>query len=212
MINLEPRARGAVAPVTEQAQQAMASESRRIAYLIARDGVRATRRWVERTRRLYCDALASGASHASIPEYRPLFEEAVREFDEWLAAQELDEGVRMREQDFDKIASEELAQRRSRETPDNEDRSSGYALVNVLKPEAFAGEHLPGSINIPQGEEEHFESRFDEDKEIIVCCASFDCQASPSVARELTRRGFTAVRDYEGGVKDWEAGGKPIER
>jgi rhodanese-related sulfurtransferase len=29
------------------------------------------------------------------------------------------------------------------------------------------------------------------------------------VARELARRGFTAVRDYEGGIQDWKAGGQP---
>lgn len=117
----------------------------------------------------------------------------------------------MAQADFDTITREDLAQRMSRQKPDNQARLGGYALVNVLKPEAFAKERLPGSINIPQGREQDFEARFDKDKEIIVYCASFDCQASPSVARELAQRGFTAVQDYEGGIEDWKADGKPIE-
>jgi hypothetical protein len=65
----------------------MASERRRIEFLLARDGPRATREWVERTRDIYRDALASGVGLVSAPEYRRLYETAVREFDEWLAAQ-----------------------------------------------------------------------------------------------------------------------------
>jgi hypothetical protein len=38
------------------------------------------------TRRLYADALASASSHASAPECRRLFDEAIRDFDGWLAA------------------------------------------------------------------------------------------------------------------------------
>ena len=71
----------------------MTSERHRIAFLLARDGAPSTGQWVERTCRLYREALASKASHASIPEYRPLFEDAVREFDEWLATQEPDQGA-----------------------------------------------------------------------------------------------------------------------
>jgi protein required for attachment to host cells len=41
-------------------------------FLLARDGLQPTREWVERTRRIYADALASASSHASAPEYRRL--------------------------------------------------------------------------------------------------------------------------------------------
>ena len=97
----------------------------------------------------------------------------------------------------------------ARSKPDNLDRKEGFALVNVLGPEAFAKEHIPWSINIPRGKEDEFEARFEKQKEIVVYCASPECQASPSVARALAERGFTAVRDYEGGLKDWKAGGQP---
>ncbi|HET6655112.1 MAG TPA: hypothetical protein VFH57_02600 [Gammaproteobacteria bacterium] len=50
-----------------------------------RDGRAAARAWVERTRRLYAEAIATSHSHASLPQYRPEFEASIRVFDAWLA-------------------------------------------------------------------------------------------------------------------------------
>lgn len=60
------------------------SESNRIELLVRRDGIDKARTWVERTLKLYRDAIASG-SHAATNEYRPLFEQSIREFEEWLS-------------------------------------------------------------------------------------------------------------------------------
>ena len=59
-------------------------ESERIEFLLARDGPEATRAWVERTLRIYRRALADPRNYANDPSYKPLFERAVREFEEWL--------------------------------------------------------------------------------------------------------------------------------
>jgi hypothetical protein len=59
------------------------SEKRRIELLVRRDGVGEARAWVERTLKLYREAIASG-SHAATKEYRPLFEQSIREFEDWL--------------------------------------------------------------------------------------------------------------------------------
>ncbi|MGH8615893.1 MAG: rhodanese-like domain-containing protein, partial [Gammaproteobacteria bacterium] len=99
--------------------------------------------------------------------------------------------------------------RRRTTVPD--DAEQGYALVNVLKPEAFEREHIPGSDYIPEGNEVTFEQRFSKDKEIIVYCASTDCHASDSVAEKLTKRGFTRVYDYAAGLRDWKQGGNSVE-
>ncbi|HSN71832.1 MAG TPA: rhodanese-like domain-containing protein [Steroidobacteraceae bacterium] len=109
------------------------------------------------------------------------------------------------------VDGEELKRRYDLEKPDNEDRLEGYALVNVLGPESHAKEHIPCSINIPKGQEDEFERRFDKDKEIVVYCASFECDASPTVASRLAERGFTKVRDYEGGIGDWKISGNRVE-
>ena len=62
-------------------------ESERIEFLLERDGLEATRAWVERTLVIYRHALADPRNYANDPSYKPLFERAVREFEEWLAAQ-----------------------------------------------------------------------------------------------------------------------------
>jgi rhodanese-related sulfurtransferase len=117
----------------------------------------------------------------------------------------------MAEQSYSTITRQELEQRVRTTLPDNQDAEQGYALVNVLKPEAFEREHIPGSINIPEGDESVFVNRFSKDKEIVVYCASTDCHASDSVAEKLTKRGFTRVYDYAAGLRDWKQGGNSVE-
>jgi rhodanese-related sulfurtransferase len=39
--------------------------------------------------------------------------------------------------------------------------------------------------------------------EIVVYCASFECQLSPEAAQKLVDAGYTKVYDFEGGLKDW---------
>ncbi|HYL17650.1 MAG TPA: hypothetical protein VEV20_03155 [Burkholderiales bacterium] len=60
-------------------------EAERIDFLLTRDGPQATRVWVERTLRMYREELGRPTSYASDAAYRPRFESAVREFEEWLA-------------------------------------------------------------------------------------------------------------------------------
>lgn len=110
------------------------------------------------------------------------------------------------------ITRQQLEHLIQRQNPENEDNTEGYALVNVLSPESFEEEHIPGSINIPQGEEEKFEQRFAKDKEIIVYCASESCDASPKAAEELRDRGFSKIYDYADGMKDWKEADNPVER
>lgn len=66
----------------------MTAEIERIRFLIARDGEEAARAWVRRTLDIYRDALRNRSSHVTAPEFRPLFEQAVREFEQWLDAVE----------------------------------------------------------------------------------------------------------------------------
>jgi len=117
----------------------------------------------------------------------------------------------MAAESFHKMDRQGLEKRMEREKPDNEHRSEGYALVNVLPREEFEKEHIRHSINIPVDDAGEFENRFDKNKEIVVYCASFDCDASPKAAEELIKRDFEKVYDYEGGLKDWKEAGDPVE-
>lgn len=113
--------------------------------------------------------------------------------------------------EMETISQAELSKRLAQEPPDNEDARKGYALVNVLGSEQFAKEHIPNSINIPKGREDEFEKRFSHDKEIIVYCASPECDASPNVAKDLQERGFERVLDFEGGMSSWKEADGPVE-
>lgn len=109
--------------------------------------------------------------------------------------------------DYHGISRKELEQRFKEQTPDNDSNSDGYALVNVLDPDLYERQHIVNSINIPRSELGKFEQRYDRDKEIIVYCASRECETSAEVARELLRRGFRNVYRYEKGLEDWKAAG-----
>ncbi|NIW86838.1 MAG: hypothetical protein GWN09_09655 [Gammaproteobacteria bacterium] len=68
----------------------MGREAGRIRFLVERDGREAARKWVEETLKAYRDAVHSPSSHASKPNYKPLFEESIREFEKWLAEESQD--------------------------------------------------------------------------------------------------------------------------
>lgn len=71
--------------MTEQLTIELAAEAARIAFLRERDGDLHARRWVERTLKIYRNAVHSTGNHASLPHYRPLFEDSIRDFEQWLA-------------------------------------------------------------------------------------------------------------------------------
>ena len=49
-----------------------------------------------------------------------------------------------------------------------------------------------------------------EDTEAIVYCAGPECHASEDAARELAEMGYSKVRRYVGGKKDWMDAGFPV--
>ena len=59
---------------------------RSIEFLLQRDGYEATREWVERTIGLYRAQIGPRGSYTTDATYRPRFEKAIREFEEWLGS------------------------------------------------------------------------------------------------------------------------------
>jgi len=64
------------------------SEKRRIEFLVHRDGLAGAQAWVERTLELYREVIVS-PGHGSTSEYRPRFEQSIRDFEAWLNDNEL---------------------------------------------------------------------------------------------------------------------------
>lgn len=96
------------------------------------------------------------------------------------------------------------------------DSGGDYLLINVLGLSSFQDRHIPGSINVPVDDSE-FVSRVEtragsRSRRIVVYCGSSECSASRIAAQRLTDAGFTDVSAYEGGVRDWEKAGLPLER
>lgn len=89
----------------------------------------------------------------------------------------------------------------------NEEQHRDFVLINVLSPEQFNQQHIRTSVNIPLGDD-NFVEKVNEvagskDREVVVYCASFDCDASEKAAEKLESEGFSRVYDYAGGTRDW---------
>ena len=95
--------------------------------------------------------------------------------------------------------------------PDTASKSRGYVLINVMRPADFAAQHIPRSINVPVEDIEVLEDLYSKQKEIILYCASPECDAAPRAARLLVANGFENVFGYERGLSDWREAGNRLE-
>jgi rhodanese-related sulfurtransferase len=88
-----------------------------------------------------------------------------------------------------------------------------FVLVDALSPMSYAHSHLPGAINLPPGwVDEHARRRIpDRDGEVVVYCASADCDSSVAVANRLIELGYRHVRHYAEGKRAWAEAGLPLE-
>ena len=89
----------------------------------------------------------------------------------------------------------------------NDTEERDFVLVNVLPRKVFNEEHIRTSVNIPL-EKDNFTDLVetvagDKNREIVVYCANFKCDASEKAAKKLEENGFSKIFDYEGGTEDW---------
>jgi rhodanese-related sulfurtransferase len=93
------------------------------------------------------------------------------------------------------------------------DGGADFVLVDALSPLSYAMGHLPGAVNIsPDWIDDRARRRIpDLDTEVVVYCADAGCDSSHKVAQRLIELGYRNVRHYEGGKRDWEAAGLPLE-
>ena len=83
-----------------------------------------------------------------------------------------------------------------------------FKLVDVLLPSAFRKWHIPSATNIQIDEIEEKASEFlDLKDEIIVYCASTECQSSVRAAKILDKLGYTDITVYKGGKREWDEKG-----
>jgi len=102
------------------------------------------------------------------------------------------------------INAKQLEQIMTDSAPDYSSRSEGYILVNTLPKNYFEKEHIAQSINVPDEQLKDLKQHFDTDKQIIVYCASTDCDSSLKAAKKLQEMGFRHTTDFEGGLDEWK--------
>ncbi len=81
-------------------------------------------------------------------------------------------------------------------------------LIDVREPVEHVEEHLPRALLIPAGELEKRCSEIDRTKPVVVMCRGGARGAK--AAAVLQARGFTGVRNLEGGIMAWKAAGQAV--
>lgn len=94
------------------------------------------------------------------------------------------------------------------------DRGDRFALFEVLPLVYFRKHHLPTAVNMPptQVATVAAERVPDRDTEIVLYCWDHDCPTSGWAGTELEAMGYTNVREYSAGKKDWVDAGLPMVR
>ena len=93
------------------------------------------------------------------------------------------------------------------------DHAEPFVLIETLPEEDFRKGHLPNAICVPPDRVVDLVPELYPDRaaEIIVYGADDQSLAAPQAARELGALGYTTVRVYRGGKKDWVNHGQPME-
>ncbi|HTX44114.1 MAG TPA: rhodanese-like domain-containing protein [Methanocella sp.] len=86
-----------------------------------------------------------------------------------------------------------------------------FILLDVRSREDYAKEHIKGAKSLPLDELDRAKQLFKPGDPIITYCDSFVCSASSSAAKILSRMGFTNVRDFKGGLREWKMNDLPTE-
>jgi rhodanese-related sulfurtransferase len=94
------------------------------------------------------------------------------------------------------------------------EQGDNIVVVEALPPNYYDEGHLPGALNMPHDQVDELAARLipDKDVEVVVYCANLECQNSVAASQRLAELGYSAVREYEGGKKDWIEGGLPVEK
>jgi len=86
-------------------------------------------------------------------------------------------------------------------------RNEPVAVVDGRSPEAYAREHIPGSLNLPHGEIDEASTASLDRARLYVCyCDGIGCNASTKTALKLLTLGFR-VRELLGGLDWWKRDG-----
>ncbi|MEN1967241.1 sulfurtransferase TusA family protein [Lentibacillus sp. N15] len=79
--------------------------------------------------------------------------------------------------------------------------NESISIIDVREPAEFAFSHIPGAINIPLGELDERMKEIDNTRELYIICRTGN--RSDLAAQELTKKGFTGVKNVVPGMAKW---------
>ncbi len=83
-----------------------------------------------------------------------------------------------------------------------------FVLVDVLSPEDYNEEHIPGAINIPLEKLKDVASlQLNKNQRIIVYADDHTTEKSNQAALVLEGMGYRKVSDFDGGLHAWKQAG-----
>ena len=80
--------------------------------------------------------------------------------------------------------------------------ASSVFLIDLMNKEDFAGNHIPGAVNIPVDELENRVSEIPKDKNVVVACRK-GLMKSDLALEHLNKLGFTNTKKLTGGTINW---------
>jgi rhodanese-related sulfurtransferase len=90
------------------------------------------------------------------------------------------------------------------------EKDADFALIDVRDADAYAHEHIPGALNLPEGRWSSF-AGLDKAKVNVLYCYNEQCHLAARAAFQFAVAGYS-VMELEGGFAVWKAGGFDIEK
>lgn len=88
------------------------------------------------------------------------------------------------------------------------EKGEDFVLIDVLPPEEYEQEHIPGAINIPLADlRERAKSDLSKNQRIVVYGRTHDDESSNDAATVLEELNFRKVSDFDGGIEAWKRAG-----
>jgi rhodanese-related sulfurtransferase len=88
-------------------------------------------------------------------------------------------------------------------------------FIDSRNVEAYKAGHIAGAVNIPYEEKSDTsllaELSIPKEKILVIYCDGSECQSSVGLSRFLHEQGFTDIRVFFGGWKEWQMEGLPTE-
>lgn len=87
-------------------------------------------------------------------------------------------------------------------------------VIDVLPSSSFRNGHIPGAVSLPVDQITRLESKIlgDRRSRIVVYCASRTCPHGPRAVSILAETGYQHISLFPGGIEEWTASGRGLER